>query len=88
MNLRKWVEEIQGQKNVGLNHVPIVVLGNKNDLIPDKDLTDSQIHKVLNELAEVYDNQKFPFFKTSAKTGENIHIALKTLIKDVLKKFM
>lgn len=64
----KWLESLY---NIVPN-IPVIVLANKNDLEPK--FTKDEIEEVLNKYG-------FPYFLTSAKTGENVDNAFYTLGK-------
>jgi len=58
--------------------IPFVIMSNKSDLVDKSAYTD----KNLEEMAMVYNS---PFFKTSAKTGENVAKAFEQLAIMILK---
>jgi len=58
--------------------IPVVVLANKNDLKVEFD------REEIEALLRVYG---FPYFLTSAKTGENVNLAFETLGKIMIKPF-
>ena len=63
-----------------IGNVPTIFLGNKLDLVNKQ-----QIYlKDLKNFASNYDNT--PVFLTSAKSGENVELAFKTLSELILKK--
>jgi small GTP-binding protein len=64
----KWLESLY---NIVPN-IPVIVLANKNDLEPK--FTKDEIEENLNKYG-------FPYFLTSAKTGENVDNAFYTLGK-------
>ena len=61
-----------------LDHIPIIIIGNK---------IDSDEREVKTEDAEAFcKEQNYPYFETSAKTGENVDETIKYLVKQVIKK--
>ena len=61
-----------------IDKIPVIIIGNK------KDLKDRKINK--ND-AEVYSTELgYPYFETSAKTGENVDNTIKYLVMEVLEK--
>ncbi|MCK4780608.1 MAG: hypothetical protein KAT57_10490, partial [Candidatus Lokiarchaeota archaeon] len=61
--------------------LPIVLFGNKTDLVDEKDLDDKKV----NELVE---NRNFlGYYKTSAKTGQGVFEAFQAIIKELYNKF-
>ena len=75
-----WVQELK--KNVGLNDLYIVLVGNKKDKIEDR--------KVSYEEAENYslDNEFGGYFEVSAKTNEGIDDLFINVAKGVLNKII
>ena len=75
-----WVQELK--KNVGLNDLYIVLVGNKKDKIEDR--------KVSYEEAEKYslDNDFGGYFEVSAKTNEGINDLFINVAKGVLNKII
>lgn len=72
-----WHEDIK--KYTG--ELPIVLFGNKTDLVDEKDLDDEKV----NELVE---NRNFlGYYKTSAKTGQGVFEAFQAIIKELYNKF-
>ncbi len=55
--------------------VPIVVLGNKSDLVDQKEVDDSIIQEFLNS------QSNYPYFETSALTGINVEKSFMELVK-------
>ena len=76
-NLRVWIQSIKD--NIGndfLERIPIVIIGNK---------IDSEEREIKTEDAESFSKQQnFPYFETSAKTGENIDSSIRFLVKKVI----
>ncbi|MFX1276718.1 MAG: Rab family GTPase [Promethearchaeota archaeon] len=83
-NVPKWLEEITKHTK----KIPIMLFGNKIDLIDvDKLNTDMALPKSdynLNKLAN--DLGFLGYYKTSALSGENVHNAFGTLIKELYQK--
>jgi len=58
--------------------IPIVILGNKVDLVADKNSKDAEVQKIVDKRGFL------GFYKTSAKTGENVGEAFKKIIRKLL----
>jgi len=76
-NVEKW---IKGLKDETDDNVVKVVVGNKIDM--KREVTKEEIHTLLAA------NHNFPYFETSAKTGEKINEVFSFLAKQVYKKFL
>ena len=75
-NLKHWIQSIKTNMGNDLEHLPIIIIGNK---------IDSDDREIKFEEAESFCKQgNFPYFETSAKTGENIDKAIRFLIKKVM----
>lgn len=87
LQLDNWIQELGDfKKNVNHNkYIPIVVLGNKSDLKKDESLSKMFIQEHLLKLSSKYHNNAFRYVETSAKTGKNIDLALKTLINYIIE---
>ncbi|MFW9820035.1 MAG: Rab family GTPase [Candidatus Thorarchaeota archaeon] len=75
--MKEWVSDL----NVKLERkVPIVILGNKSDLIPEigKSLDQNEIYHFVEKLDCIY-------LETSAKTGQNIQEAFVRLTEMIVK---
>jgi small GTP-binding protein len=87
-NLINWLKEIK--THVGT--IPVAVIGNKIDL---RDFSDNPISTRMGaEFAKMvkqeFLNNTFdvPFVETSAKTGENVELAFKSLVEIVYTTYM
>lgn len=85
-NIPSWIAELL--KNNGNRVVPLILIGNKADL---RDVAKSP---VLRDEAEEYARSlsswsgfSVPYIETSAKTGENVDEAFKTLLKNIVLFF-
>ena len=73
----EWHEDIK--KYTG--ELPIVLFGNKVDLVNEDDLYDEEVHKIAKE-------QNFlGYYKTSAKTGNGVFAAFQAIIKNLYNKY-
>ncbi|KAK8894612.1 hypothetical protein M9Y10_023049 [Tritrichomonas musculus] len=72
-----WMDSIHES---AAENVDVVLIGNKNDIPPDKRAVSSEEG---NKLAEEYN---IPYFETSAKTGEGISEAFDALIRIVMSR--
>ena len=76
-HISEWHEDIK--KYCG--NIPIVLFGNKIDLITDEELNGSKIE-------EIVDKRDFlGYYKTSAKTGNGVYKAFQAIIKDLYEKY-
>lgn len=73
-DVNNWIKEI---KNNGNTDTVIMVLGNKSDLINEREVLEEDIKNMLND--------KFVYFDVSAKEGNNISLAFDTLKKNILE---
>ena len=72
-----WHEDIK--KYTG--DLPIVLFGNKTDLVDEKDLKDENVKKLVNE------RNFLGYYKTSAKTGQGVFEAFQAIIKELYNKY-
>jgi small GTP-binding protein len=81
-SLKKLSECIQEHKknNPNFINVPAILLGNKSDL--KAKISDEQVDLSLKENPEANISE---YFKTSAKTGENVNEAFTYLVKKILE---
>ena len=77
-NLKNWIQSIKDNMgNDFLERIPIVIIGNK---------IDSDEREVKTEDGESFCKQhNYPYFETSAKTGENIDSTIRFLVKKVIE---
>ena len=76
-HISEWHEDIK--KYCG--NIPIVLFGNKIDLITDEKLNERKIE-------EIVDKRDFlGYYKTSAKTGNGVYKAFQAIIKDLYEKY-
>ena len=75
-NLKYWMQSIKNNLGENMGEIPIIIIGIK---------IDCQEREVSVEEAEnFWKEQGFPYFETSAKTGENIDKTIKFLVKQVI----
>ena len=74
-NAQKWLSQIKEEVN---EKVPIILVGNKIDLVDEREIPDY-------EGKELADEFNINYFECSAKTGENINLAFEDLIKKMVK---
>ena len=77
-SLKNWIQSIKDNMgNDFMERVPIVIIGNK---------IDSDEREVKTEDAESFcKQQNYPYFETSAKTGDNIDSTVRFLVKKVIE---
>ncbi len=76
-NIVDWHEDIK--KYTG--DLPIVLFGNKTDLIDEKNLEDENVKKLVEE------RNFLGYYKTSAKTGQGVFEAFQAIIKELYNKY-
>ena len=76
-NISEWHDDIK--KYCG--DIPIVLFGNKIDLVEGKDLENSRIEKIAN------DRKFLGYYKTSAKTGSGVYEAFRAIIVNLYQKY-
>ena len=74
-NLDSWISELF---NI-IGKIPVIFIGNKKDLIQNV----SEKHENLELLSKSYSTK---FYLTSAKTGENVEDAFKTIGQILVNK--
>ncbi|MHA2038478.1 MAG: GTP-binding protein [Promethearchaeota archaeon] len=72
----QWLKDIK--KFCG--DIPVALFGNKVDLVDEKKLTEEKIIKFVQK------NNFRGFYHTSAKTGQNVEDAFKSLIRELYSK--
>ncbi|MBY8979360.1 MAG: GTP-binding protein [Candidatus Lokiarchaeota archaeon] len=76
-HISEWHEDIK--KYCG--NIPIVIFGNKIDLVNDEELYE-------NKVKEIIDKRDFlGYYKTSAKTGNGVYKAFQAIIKDLYERY-
>ena len=80
LNLNKWIFDI---KKINENESPIIVLiGNKKDMISERQITKEDIEKYCKQ------NEIDNYFETSAKNGESIHELFKQVVRKLFIKYI
>ena len=76
-HIKDWHEDIK--KYCG--EIPIVLFGNKIDLVKISELDDNKVEKIVNK------RNFLGYYRTSAKTGSGVYEAFQAIIKDLYIKF-
>jgi small GTP-binding protein len=74
-NVLEWHEDIKSH----VGDLPIVLFGNKIDLVEDDD--DEKIQEIVKERSFL------GYYKTSAKTGSGVYEAFQAIIKNLYNKY-
>ncbi|XP_034374181.1 ras-related protein Rab-27B isoform X3 [Arvicanthis niloticus] len=77
LNVRNWMSQLQA--NAYCENPDIVLIGNKADLLDQREVNERQAR----ELAEKYG---IPYFETSAATGQNVEKSVETLLDLIMKR--
>ncbi|MFW9882120.1 MAG: Rab family GTPase [Candidatus Thorarchaeota archaeon] len=72
-----WHEDIKSYTG----DLPIVLFGNKIDLLDDKDIDDKKAMNLVKE------RNFLGYYKTSAKTGNGVYEAFQAIIKELYNKY-
>jgi small GTP-binding protein len=82
--IENWIVELFQNGNRG--NVPIIIVGNKNDLVPQ--ISKEEIEHFLANHADVSDKSvNLHYYETSALTGENVEIVFEILGKMCIEKY-
>ncbi len=87
-NIPNWINELK--KNSSRGNVPIIILGNKADLVTDQSdpniVSDEKVQELVDELNGTYADDRFRviYLSTSAKTGLNVDNAFHFMAASVL----
>ena len=77
-DIKYWTQSIKAYMSSDIDKISVIIIGNKIDSIE---------REVKRGEAEVYCQELgYPYFETSAKTGENVDETIKYLVKQVIKK--
>lgn len=76
-HVAQWHDDI---KNF-CGDLPIVLFGNKLDLVNEKDLDDKKVHDLIK------DRNFLGYYKTSAKTGSGVYKAFQAIIRELYNKY-
>ena len=76
-NLKFWLQSIKNNMSGDMGEIPIIIIGNKIDCKDEREVN-------FQEAENFWKEQGYPYFETSAKTGENIEDTIKFLVKKVI----
>ena len=76
-NLKFWLQSIKNNMSADMGEIPIIIIGNKIDCKDEREVN-------FQEAENFWKEQGYPYFETSAKTGENIDETIKFLVKKVI----
>ena len=77
-NLRHWTQSIKTQMGNDIDKISVIIIGNK---------IDSNEREVNKQEAEAFSRELgYPYFETSAKSGENVNTTIQFLVREILKK--
>ena len=84
-NLIDWVKEFSSVNTS--NPKPFIIVGNKSDLLDQREVKLSDVRRFLTDIEQEPINQMVfkGYFETSAKTGENVKSTLKLLIDAIIE---
>lgn len=73
-SLQTWIDDIQDYSD---KDIPIIIVGNKSDLIDEREVSENNINEFLND--------KYTYFEVSAKYGNNIDLAFNKMKKLIME---
>lgn len=73
-SLQTWIDDI---KDYSDKDIPIIIVGNKSDLIDEREVSENNINEFLND--------KYTYFEVSAKYGNNIDLAFNKIKKLIME---
>ena len=76
-NLKNWISSIKTNMQNQKINMPVIIMGNKIDLIDDREIKTEDAEKFAEE-------NQYKYFETSAKTGEGIDDGVRELVNQVL----
>ncbi|MHA2391953.1 MAG: Rab family GTPase [Promethearchaeota archaeon] len=76
-NIPEWHEDIKSH----VGDVPIVLFGNKTDLIDESNLDNEKVQEIIKS------RNFLGYYKTSAKTGSGVYEAFQAIIKNLYDKY-
>ena len=77
-NLKYWTQSIKTHMGNDIDKIAVIIIGNKIDS-KDREINKKEAEIFCSELG-------YPYFETSAKTGENVNTTIHFLVREVLKK--
>ena len=77
-NLKYWTQSIKTHMWNDIDKIEVIIIGNKIDST-DREVNKQEAEAFCSELG-------YPYFETSAKTGENVNTTIQFLVRNVLKK--
>ena len=77
-NVKYWTQSIKTHMGNDIDKIAVIIIGNKIDC-KEREVNRQEAYIYCSELG-------YPYFETSAKTGENINETIHFLVKEVLKK--
>ena len=76
-HISEWHQDIKNY----CGDIPIVLFGNKIDLVNDEQLDDSKVEDIVDKM------NFLGYYKTSAKTGNGVVTAFQAIIKELYEKY-
>ena len=77
-NVKYWTQSIKTQMGNDIDKIAVIIIGNKIDC-KEREVDKQEAYNYCAELG-------YPYFETSAKTGENVNETIRYLVLEVLKK--
>ncbi len=79
-DIPKWLNELSDAIKI---EIPIIFVGNKNDLVEERKVTVKQVNTLFRNLRQT-SASVITFFETSAKSGDNVKEVYHRLTKEIM----
>jgi GTPase KRas protein len=79
----RFVEKIRQVKDV--NSFPLVIVGNKCDLQSEREVTEEEVKKLIEDFKKQDPEWVIPYFECSAKFRTNVDEAFNSIVKELRK---
>lgn len=80
----RFVEKIRQVKDV--NSFPLVIVGNKCDLVSEREVSEDEVKKLIAEFQKQDSNWVIPYYECSAKMRTNVDDCFSAIVRELRKR--